>query len=233
VPLHDWSELGGWEGMHLLWSAELLHDLKPRLPEGYRAYLGSSPILAVGSPAGKPDLSVRTWQPDNPRLPSNPTYAAFDAPDVEVSVSAIEPSTALLVEHHGSLVAAVELVSPRNKDRPTSRDTYLSRYLGYLLNGANLVLIDVHPRPAGFSFADRLTEELSLDRQPPWPAPFAISYRVGEPAATGGRLLAIWRRPFVVGQNLPSIPLPLTVEVAVPLNLELTYAQAAEDSYLE
>jgi hypothetical protein len=55
---------------------------------------------------------------------------------------------------------------------------------------------------------------------------------VGEPAATGGRLLAIWRRPLTVGAALPTVPLPLTVEVAIPLDLEQTYAKAAEDAYL-
>jgi hypothetical protein len=60
----------------------------------------------------------------------------------------------------------------------------------------------------------------------------AVSYRVGEPAATGGRLLAIWRRPLTVGATLPAIPLPLTVEQAVVLDLEQSYMRAAADAYL-
>jgi hypothetical protein len=42
------------------------------------------------------------------------------------------------------LIAAVDVISPRNKDRPFARTAYLARYLGYLLDGANRVLIDVH-----------------------------------------------------------------------------------------
>lgn len=68
--------------------------------------------------------------------------------------------------------------------------------------------------------------------QPPLPAPFAVGYRVGEPAATGGHLLAVWRRPLVVGAPLPVLPLPLTVEVQIPVDLEQTYARAAADAYL-
>jgi hypothetical protein len=60
----------------------------------------------------------------------------------------------------------------------------------------------------------------------------AVSYRVGEPAATGGRLLAIWRRPLTAGAALPTIPLPLTPEQAVALDLDYTYTQAATDAYL-
>jgi hypothetical protein len=59
-----------------------------------------------------------------------------------------------------------------------------------------------------------------------------LSYRVGEPAATGGRLLAIWRRPLTVAEALPTIPLPLTPEQAVTIDLDHTYTRAATDGYL-
>ena len=151
-------------------------------------------------------------------------------PDEEIAVATLDPETAVYVERQGRLIAAVELISPRNKDRPIARSAYLARYLGYLLEGAHLVLIDVHRRPAGFSFADHIATELHL-QQPSVLPPMAVSYRVGEPAATGGRLLAIWRRPMTVGDTLPAIPLPLTPEQEVTLDLDQTYAKAAEDAY--
>lgn len=237
MPLHDWSDRGGWEGMHHLWITELLRWVKPRLPVGYRAYIGSAPLLAVGAPSERPDVSVRAW----PDLAPNgsdemPTDYASDAslaePDVEVGVATLDPGTALFVASQGRLVAAVELVSPRNKDRLVARTAYLARYLGYLLEGAHLVLIDVHRRPLNFSFADYIADELQL-KQPPSPPPIAVSYRVGEPAPDGGRFLAIWRRPLSIGQALPTLPLPLTLNLAVPLDLEHTYSRAAIDAYLE
>jgi hypothetical protein len=235
MPLHDWNDLAGWEGMHHLWITELLRWVKPRLPAGYRAYIGSAPLLGVGAPVERPDVGVRNWdvgageKPPEP-APGEPGPASAE-PDDEVAVATLDPETSVLVERLGRLIAAVEVISPRNKDRPIARSAYLTRYLGYLLDGAHLVLIDVHRRPLGFSFADRIAEELHLG-QPAVPPPMAVSYRVGEPAATGGRLLAIWRRPLTVGAALPTIPLPLTVEQAVPLDLEQTYAQAASDAYL-
>jgi hypothetical protein len=236
MPLHDWTDRAGWEGMHHLWITELLRWVKPRLPAGYRAYIGSAPLLAVGAPAERPDVGIREWHaetttsPEGP-APAPPGDAAQIEPDVEVAVAAIDPGAALFVERHGRLVAAVELISPRNKDRPVSRTTYLSRYLGYLLEAVHLLLIDVHPRPLAFSFADRIAGELHVP-QPPCPVPLAVSYRVGEPAATGGRLLAIWRRPLTIAAALPAVPLPLTVEVAIPIDLEQTYSRAAADAYL-
>ena len=144
-------------------------------------------------------------------------------------MATLDPETAVYVERQGRLIAAVELISPRNKDRPIARSAYLARYLGYLLDGAHLVIIDVHRRPVGFSFADQIAAELHL-KQPSVLPPMAVSYRVGEPAATGGRLLAIWRRPMTVGEALPPIPLPL-IQQEVTLDLDQTYARAAEDAY--
>src|SRR4029077_10966625 len=132
-------------------------------------------------------------------------------PDVEVEVALLHSDAAVFVERGGELVAAVVLVSSRNKDRPLARTVYLTRYLGYLLKGVHLLLVDVHRRPLRFSFADRIAEELQL-KQPSCPAPFAISYRIGEPAPNGGRFLALWRRSLTVGMPLPSIPLPLSVQ---------------------
>jgi len=68
--------------------------------------------------------------------------------------------------------------------------------------------------------------------QPPCPAPFAVSYRVGEPAPGGGRFLALWRRPLTVGAPLPSVRLPLSLREEAEVDLEQTYHRAAAAAYL-
>jgi hypothetical protein len=233
MPLHDWTDRSGWEGVHHLWITELLRWVKPRLAPGYRAYIGSVPTVAVGAPPERPDVGVRKWPEEQPPPAAPPAAAetATEEPDEEVAVALLDPGVSLYVESRGRLVAAVELVSPRNKDRPVARASYLARYLGYLLEGVHLLLVDVHRRPLGFSFADRIAQELQL-RQPACPPPLAVSYRVGEPAAGGGRLLAIWRRPLTVGAALPMQRLALTVETSIPVDLEQTYTRAAADAYL-
>jgi len=215
--------------------SELLRHIKHQLPDGYRAYLGSGPAVAIGAPTARPDLGVRTYAPlAEPRSPSAPsTTAGIDLePDIEIAVASLDPAPSLFVERNDRLISAVELVSPRNKDRPIARRTYLGRYVGYLIEGVHLLLIDVHPRPTGFSFADAIAEELQIAHQAALPPPMAASYRVGEPAATGGRLLGIWKRSFLPGESLPALPLPLDVNVAVEVELEATYARAASDAYL-
>src|SRR5205823_15038713 len=130
-------------------------------------------------------------------------------PDLEVNVSVrLDPQRAVHIDFHGQLIAAIELVSPRNKDRADAKETYCNRYLGYLRLGVHLMLVDVLPRPKGYSFSDAITGSLGMGL-PPLPPPFAAAYRVGEVVPVGndmGSLLALWRRPLQVGQPLPTLP---------------------------
>jgi hypothetical protein len=228
MPLHDWSESDGWNGMDLLWMTELLRYLKSRLPARFRAYLGTGPAVAVGAPSMRPDVGVR----ERSEIEAHQAARATTEPDIEIAVAALDPAPALFVEREGRLVAAVELVSPRNKGRAVARTTYLGRYASYLIEGVHLLLVDVHRRPAGFSFADGIAAELQMESEPSLAPPLAVSYRVGEPAASGGRMLAIWRRPLTTGGALPSLPLALSTKTAIDIELEATYMRAAADAYM-
>ncbi len=232
MPLHDWNEPRGWDGVHHTWITELLRWVKPHLPPGYRAYIGSVPTLSIGA-VEKPDVSIRQWTEVNPAVSAlgNEDAATGEEPDEQVAVLTLDAEKAVHISLHGLLIAAIELISPRNKDRIDSKTTYLMRYLAYLHQGVHLLLVDVHRRPLQFSFADRIAEELGI-RQPPLPPPMAVSYCVGNPAATGGRNLGIWRRPLTVGAPLPIMRLALDVGVNVPVELEQTYMHAAADAYL-
>lgn len=239
MPLHDWADDRGWDSVHPFWLAYVAEWVQPRLPAGYKAFLGGVPALTVGSANGRPDVSVRQWRPAAaPTAPAGEAGSdtAVLAPDTEASVAIrLDPQRAVHIDFHGQLVAAVELVSPRNKDRADAKETYTNRYLGYLRLGVHLLVVDVLPRPRGFSFADALTGALGMDL-PPLPAPFATAYRVGEPVPVGddiGSLLGVWRRPLQVGQPLPTLPLPLSVHQAVPIDLEETYQRAAKRAYLD
>lgn len=238
MPLHDWAALPGWVGVRQIWMVELLYWIKSRLPAGYRAYIGTTPTFAIGAPGeDRPDVGVR----DVPLEAAAPTAAAeqlapapddpSEEPEQEIAVATLAGDTALFVERQGRLIAAVELVSPRNKDRASACAAYTSAYVGYLLKRVHLLLVDVHRRPLRFSFAERIAEELGIE-QPACPAPFAVSYRVGETAPKGGRFLGIRRRPLTVGAPLPPVRLPLSVEESVVVELEQTYGRATAAAYL-
>jgi hypothetical protein len=232
MPLHEWTGRLGWDGVHHSWITELLRWIKPRLPAGYRAYIGAAPTIEIGAAPEKPDVAVREWPGDKAsKSVRTASRRRAPAPDAIFSVKLIAPSKALHVVRLGRLTAAVELVSPRNKDRPDARAMYLNRYMSYLIEGAHLLLVDVHRRPLRFSFADQINRQLRI-HQPPLPAPLAVAYRVSEFLDADFRDVAVWRRPLTAGEALPVMALPLTEESSVSVDLEQTYMRAAADAYL-
>lgn len=228
MPLHDWSSDIGWENFHSFWIFRLADYLLPRLPEGYQLYLGSYSRAGLAMSA-KPDLGV-AYPPPPPPAATDP--AAAIAPDDEVAVATVEPQQAIYIQYGGTMVAAVELVSPGNKDRPSERVAGTARYAAYVRAGIHLLLIDVHPSPAGFSFPDAIAAELGIPGQPSVPPPAVVAYRVGGRASAGGSYVAVWRRPLRVGEPLPILPLPLAAGLEIPVDLEGTYMHAARNARL-
>lgn len=198
---------------------------------------GGLPGVPRGRPVPHPRHPERPARFEHPGLvpgppPPPPSTAGTDpAPDTEaVATFTLDDQRAVHIDRRGELVAAVEVVSPRNKDRPDSRERYTGRSIGYIRQGVYLIVVDVLPRPYEFSFADAVHADLGFP-QPPVPTPFAVSYRVGEPVPEG-TILAVWRRPLAVGRSLPTLPLALTVDAAVGIDLEHTYTEAARRVYL-
>ena len=234
MPLHDWTDDRGWDSVHQLWINALLSWAQERLPPDYRAYLGSVPGLSIGTESGRPDLGVRTWQPLGEET-TPPSESLVEAPEPDFKAVALmhsEPPAALHIFRQGRLVAAIELVSPRNKDRPSSREFYRNRYLGYLWSGVHLMLIDVHRRPVGFSFAEAMGAEVECQFPVGLP-PHVVSWNTGGPTPEGGRFLDGWYRSLAIREPLPTLPLALTAERSLLIDLERTYSEATRRAYLE
>jgi hypothetical protein len=124
------------------------------------------------------------------------------------------------------LVAGVELVSPRNKDRPDARRAFALKCGSYLVQSVNLIVLDaVTSRQANLH-----NEMMQLLAAPPaalLPADaglYAVAYR---PVLRNDRAeIDLWPALLAVGAALPLLPLGLTAELAVPLDLEATYTEA-------
>ncbi len=235
MPLHDWADARVWDSVHQLWINSLLFWVQDRLPAGYRAYLGSVPGVAIAAGAGRPDLGVRAWQPSPEETAAARPGALVATPQPDFQTVALlhpEPPMAVHIFHQGQLISAIELVSPRNKDRPSSREFYRNRYLGYLWNGVHLMLVDVHRRPVGFSFAEVMAAEIQCQFPVGLP-PHAVSWDVVATTPEGGQLLDGWYRSLTVGAPLPTLPLALTSEKSLMIDLEQTYTEAARRAYLE
>src|SRR4051812_49259799 len=122
------------------------------------------------------------------------------------------------------LRAAIELVSPANKDRPGSRRVFAAKCAGYLRRGVSVMVIDIVTERLANLHAEILN---ALDRaeEPVWESPShlsAVSYR-GVLEADPPRL-EVWPEVLTVGSNLPVLPLWLELDLSVPLPLEESYA---------
>ncbi len=126
------------------------------------------------------------------------------------------------------LVAAIELVSPSNKDRPDHRRAFATKCAALIQNRVCVAFVDLVTTRT----SDLYSEILELLGQ-------ADSSLVNEPsplhaascrwAMTGDSWeLQTWRRTLTIGQPLPTLPLWLAEDLAVPLDLELSYEETCQ-----
>lgn len=116
------------------------------------------------------------------------------------------------------------LVSPANKDRPGHRTTFAAKCAGYLKNGIGLIVVDtVTSRLADMHDELLRTLEIKPGRAY-WKSAsglYAIAYR--PVTVRKSPRIEIWTEPLAIGKALPTLPLWLTLELAVPVRLEDAY----------
>jgi hypothetical protein len=121
------------------------------------------------------------------------------------------------------LRAAIELVSPANKDRASHRLAFAVKCAGYVQQGVAVVIVDVvTERTANFHAA--LVDILGLAQPLAWYAPsnlYTVAYRP-IPSAAAQRL-EVWPEALAVGATLPIMPLWLSDALCLPLALEESY----------
>jgi hypothetical protein len=127
------------------------------------------------------------------------------------------------------LVAAIELVSPANKDRPSHRRAFAAKCAAYLQQDVSVVVVDVVTERQENLHAE-LMDLLDLGEGPKSAASselYAVAYRAVS-RENGGPILEMWSEPLRVGGPLPVLPLWLSRDLAVPLDLEASYTAACE-----
>jgi len=168
------------------------------------------------SAPGGPQL----WTPAAPGLAVAVEWPSVDDVRVEVLTDDGDPRVA----------AAIELVSPRNKDRPRAREAFAAKCADYLGRGCGVVVVDVVTTRRADLKADLLA---MLGADPADPAVeasgalSAVSYR---PVLRDGdgQLLA-WPAALELGRPLPTVPLWLGADLAVRLDLEASHSAACVD----
>lgn len=212
-----------WNSFHSAWASFLANALNDILPPEFRVHenlkLGGGLEIDVAtvrtSPVGNGAVGPRhaTWHPPRP-----------------VSTPAIFPDRfeVLVYRQFGGrqLVAAIELVSPGNKDAPDTREAFAAEVASYLHEGICVLVVDVVTERKANLHDDvvrlmRMPDDL---RMPPEPDLYAVSYR----PVLRDKLpeIDIWCNAFAVGDPLPTMPLRLVGDYFVPVELEATYTEA-------
>jgi hypothetical protein len=228
-----------WESLHALWLSELVGSLnRGILPERYFAeaqvHVGGHVEVDLASFHDDPDpisngsngnggvaVAVQTCSP-----PLTITSLPLVFPDdIELQVYSTDGGP--------TLVGAVELISPGNKDRPEARLAFAAKCANYLNQGIGLVIIDI--------VTDRLAnlhnELIELMRQdaahrfPSASSLYAVSYHPARlPTRVEQARVSFYE--LAIDKPLPTLPLPLRGGPTVPLYLESAYMEARTRSRL-
>src|SRR5262249_37736948 len=129
------------------------------------------------------------------------------------------------VEAGATLVAALELISPRKKDRPESRPAVATKCASHLPGAISLILVDIVTRPHPNLHNEIMhLMELGEALQLPQDANlYAVAYRPVRRNQVDQ--IEMWPSALAIGQPLPELPLALSGELCVPVDLEGTYAE--------
>jgi hypothetical protein len=166
------------------------------------------------------EVGVRTWAAPAPALALAVDLATVDGVEVQVFADDGDPR----------LAAAVELLSPRNKDRPAARQAFAVKCVSYLQQGSSVVVVDtVTTRRADLNRAILSLLGVDVGAAPlPLASLSAVSYRaVGHEEEA--QQLHLWPAPFALGQHLPTLPLWIASDFSVPLDLDASYQMTCAD----
>jgi Protein of unknown function (DUF4058) len=228
-------ERRSWEGFHGLWAAALVEQLNDDvLGDEYYAdmqvHIGSQVEVDVatleepsggGASAAPGTTAVApAWAPPATSL----VLPAVFPDDIEVQVLHTAVGT--------TLVAAIELVSPGNKDRPETRRAFAAKCVSYLTRAVGLIVVDIVTN----RLANLHNEIIGMLGQgapfllPPAVTTYTAAYRPSR-RATGDQI-ELWPKAVALGETLPVLPLGLRNAGAVPVDLEAAYAEARRRSRL-
>src|SRR5947209_4783780 len=129
------SERRQWHSFHHAWAAIIAFDLNRQLPEGYFAdpHVQFGIEIDVGAfEEEKTAGGAPGWTPPAPTM-TLPMTLLTDVVEIAVYNSEAGPV----------LIGAIELVSPANKDRPATRDAFVSKCASYLQQAIGLIAVDL------------------------------------------------------------------------------------------
>jgi hypothetical protein len=242
MPLRDHfhppvADIASWEELHGGWPMVIVQQLRTILPPGYvagpkvhagsqveidvAAYERTSAPAALTSGEDAGGVATAAWVPE-PVVRVETELPEYDEYEVRVYDA----------RRGRRLVAAIEIVSPANKDRPEKRNAFVGKCAALLQNGVAVSIVDVVTTRQFNLYAELMTfvghpdPTMSVDA----PHLYAASCRWvrREPRA----VLESWSHALAVGQPLLKLPLWLADALVVPLDLEESYERTCRDLWI-
>lgn len=228
-PLHPRHH---WESFHSNWATRLADTLNDRwLPPEFLA----EEFTRVGAGV---EIDVATFEHQAPSTGSQPNGNAtmtlapptWSPPAPPRTMPAIFPESfevRVFATTSGlTLVAAIELISPGNKDRPEERLAFATKCASYLYQGISLIIIDVVTNRRA-NLHNEIMHQMARAEEFHLPADmnlYAVAYR---PVLRQDRPeIDFWPQACTVGVPLPVMPLRLTGDLFVPVDFESAYLEA-------
>jgi Protein of unknown function (DUF4058) len=235
MPLRDHfrsplDDVHSWDELHGMWPAMIVRQLVNVLPEPYFAapgvHLGTLYEVDVGtyrepnpktidSDVGGGGVAVATYAPPKPTLTLEPRLPNQDVYEVRIYDS----------RRNRRLVAAIEIVSPSNKDRPENRGTFISKAAQLLKHDICVSIVDVVSTSYFNLYGELLnfleSTDPALGGEPP--PVYAVTLRMRYEGPR--RMMDNWYHPLTIGQPLPTLPIWLKESWAISLDLESSYEE--------
>jgi hypothetical protein len=180
----------------------------------------SAPVeQAHSASATTATLETRRWTPPAPAMEMPAVFP--DSLEVLIYSTMAGPT----------LVAAIELISPSNKERREHRRAFAAKCSSYLQQGIGLMLVDIvtnrqaNLHNALVSMLDAGQQFLLLEE-----VLYAVAY--WPVRREDSDAIEVWPATLAVGRPLPVMPLPVHNALFVPLDLGATYGEACQRSRL-
>lgn len=240
MPLRDHfrpplDDRHAWDEVHGQWPAMIVRQLYPLLPPGYEA----APRVHLGTYF---EIDIATF--DTHQAGVDERSATLSENGAAATAIAAPPEPSLTVEtdlpaqdeyevrvydarRGRRLVAAIEIVSPGNKDRPENRAAFVGKRLALLQQQVSVSIVDL-VTIREFNLYTELLRQLRREHpafgDPP-PSLYAVTCRT---RTTGGvNRLDAWTYALALGQPLPRLPLWLDDHM-IWLDLEAGYEETCE-----
>ena len=219
-----------WDAVHGGWPMEIVRTLFDLLPPGFIA----EPKVYHPAPF---EVDVSMTEYDDPAEfdggiggGGTAVLAAPSAPTLTVpaDLSELDEYEVRIydVDRMRTLVAAIEIVSPSNKDRSETREQFTNKVAALLRQDVCVAIVDIVTTRLANLYSELLARlgqsDPVLGAAPP--PLYAVALRTRKQPRKRSMLDA-WFHPLTVGQPLPTIPLWLGPELHIELPLEPGYQE--------